>query len=385
MSYLVKEFSDLVSAEISVIEPQGTVKEFQVMMHITKQNISFSQQLIFICTAIQKLLADTELQNAVVVSARCFLSDAANQQEQTANQITGLLDCPISYVKQPPLDGSKLALWLQLLTGVTVGNDGLSFCEHNGYKHYHIVNGQDQNTKVKDTSYQQTIQLLEVYEEQLKERNFTLERDCIRTWFFLRDIDENYQGFVEARKEIFQRNGLNNNTHYIASTGIEGGAVNPQIKVLMESYVISGLDKKQIQILYAKDHLSSTYEYGVTFERGVYVDYGDRRRVYLSGTASIDNKGQIMYPGDIEGQVRRMWDNVEALLKEAECTFDDMMQMIVYLRDMADYQYVKKMYDQKFPGIPQIIVLAPICRPGWLVEMECIAVKKAINSKYRDF
>jgi len=52
---------------------------------------------------------------------------------------------------------------------------------------------------------------------------------------------------------------------------------------------------------------------------------------------------------------------------------------------MADYQYVKKMYDQKFPGIPQIIVLAPICRPGWLVEMECIAVKKAINSKYRDF
>ena len=27
--------------------------------------------------------------------------------------------------------------------------------------------------------------------------------------------------------------------------------------------------------------------------------YGDRKQVFISGTASIDNRGRIVYPGDI--------------------------------------------------------------------------------------
>ena len=50
--------------------------------------------------------------------------------------------------------------------------------------------------------------------------------------------------------------------------------------------------------------------------------------------------------------------------------------MIVYLRDPSDYDAVKAMYDEKFPNVPKVIVLAPVCRPTWLIEMECIAVKK---------
>jgi len=72
------------------------------------------------------------------------------------------------------------------------------------------------------------------------------------------------------------------------------------------------------------------------------------------------------------------------LLDEADCAFDDLMQIIVYLRDMADYKLVNKLFDQKFPTVPKVIVLAPICRPGWLVEMECIASKALFNIQYRD-
>ena len=79
-----------------------------------------------------------------------------------------------------------------------------------------------------------------------------------------------------------------------------------------------------------------------------------------------------------------MWENVEALLCEGGMRFDDVMQIIVYLRDGADYQIVKNLFDQKFPHIPTVITLAPVCRPTWLIEMECIAVKKAKN-QYRDF
>jgi enamine deaminase RidA (YjgF/YER057c/UK114 family) len=384
MNYLLKTYNDLgVFAEISVFEPRGKVAEFQVMIHVIPQITNFNQQLQSLYIALQKLLTEEILHNTMSVSARCFLSDAVNQHEQVSNLISSLLDCDICCVKQPPLDGTKLALWLQLKTKSIKRNNGLNYHEHNGYRHYHTtVSPENNNTK--ENTYQQTLNLLEAYEEQLKTCACTIENDCIRTWFFIRDVEANYKDFVEARKENFLLNGLTSDTHYIASTGIEGSTSNLHENVLMNAYTIHGLEKGQKQFLYAKDYLNPTYEYGVTFERGVSLDFGDRRTVYISGTASIDNKGKILFPGDLEGQVQRTWANTEALLKEGDCTFDDLMQIIVYVRDLSDYQCVKKMFQQKFSGIPQIIVLAAVCRPGWLVEMECIASKVIYNGNYRD-
>ena len=42
------------------------------------------------------------------------------------------------------------------------------------------------------------------------------------------------------------------------------------------------------------------------------------------------------------------------------------------------------MFEEKFPDKPCVITLAPVCRPTWLIEMECIAVK-ASQSEYRNF
>jgi enamine deaminase RidA (YjgF/YER057c/UK114 family) len=385
MTYLVKKFLDLnVVAEIAVFEPVDKVHEFQVMVHVDAAMMTFQEQLDALQVSLHSLLADDVLRDAVPVFAHCFMSDVANQQEEVSLILSKQLNCTVSCVKQPPLDGSKLALWLQLQTGVKAENDGLIFFEHNGYRQYFTTADCGERTTEKCNSYFQTKELLENYQEQLSERGCTLARDCVRTWFFVRDVDLNYQGVVDARRENFELNGLTNKTHYIASTGIEGCVSNPNVKVILNTHLIKGLDDGQIQFLYAKENLNPTYEYGVTFERGVFIDFGDRRKVYISGTASIDNKGLIVHPGDIEKQVYRMWENVTALLDEADCAFDDLMQIIVYLRDMADYKLVNKLFDQKFPTVPKVIVLAPICRPGWLVEMECIASKTLCNTQYRD-
>ena len=79
-----------------------------------------------------------------------------------------------------------------------------------------------------------------------------------------------------------------------------------------------------------------------------------------------------------------MWENVSALLNEGGMDFSDIMQIIVYLRDSADYQLVKHMFDERFHDTPFVITLAPVCRPTWLIEMECIAVKETKN-QYRPF
>jgi enamine deaminase RidA (YjgF/YER057c/UK114 family) len=150
----------------------------------------------------------------------------------------------------------------------------------------------------------------------------------------------------------------------------------------MDAYAVDGIQKEQVHYLYAPSHLNPTYEYGVSFERGTYIDYGDRRQVYISGTASINNKGQVVHPGDIRKQTLRMWENVETLLAEAECSFDHVGHLIVYLRDIADYIVVKEMFEERFPDIPKVYLLAPVCRPGWLIEMECMAVKAMKEERF---
>ena len=59
--------------------------------------------------------------------------------------------------------------------------------------------------------------------------------------------------------------------------------------------------------------------------------------------------------------------------------------MIVYLRDEADYDVVKELYDARFPHTPKVFVHAAVCRPGWLIEMECMGVRQLENKDFAAF
>jgi enamine deaminase RidA (YjgF/YER057c/UK114 family) len=365
----------------SFLPAEGAIEEIHLMFHVVATDESLEGQcrkLMVVCREAMKKFGDG---HPMPVFGRCFLSDIANGQEVASNILSEHLSCPLSYAGQPPLDGSKVALWLQLQSDGTIGNDGWSYWEHNGYRHYRTVNAGEGD----GDSYEQTMAMLLSQKEGLAVRHGDFLHHCVRTWFIVRDIDVNYSGVVKARREFFFCNGLTPQSHFIASTGIGGSSCRPTTKVLLDAHYIVGMAEGQIHYLYAKSHLNPTYEYGVTFERGMYMDYGDRREVYISGTASIDNKGNILHAGDVVRQTERACENVAALLEEADCHFDDVAQMIVYLRDVADYPRVKALFEEKFPDIPQQIVLAPVCRPGWLVELECIAIKKADNQRYKDY
>jgi alanine racemase len=79
---------------------------------------------------------------------------------------------------------------------------------------------------------------------------------------------------VRARRENFQEQGLTENTHFIASTGIGGSPADTKALVQLGTYALVGFAPEQQRYLYAKTHLNPTYEYGVTFERGTTISYG---------------------------------------------------------------------------------------------------------------
>lgn len=366
-------------AEISKFEVEGGVTEYHVMVHATRPEQSFQEQLDAVLNAYYNLI-DTELKGASSVIKRYFLSDAANQYDTLLASVPEAPACACSVVEQAPLNGTKVALWAYLLTDIGAGsfNEGLYRVQHGAYTH--LWGGT--SVSHAPSSEEQTSLLLKHYVMQLLSNGGHLADDCIRTWFFVQNVDVNYAGVVKARNEEFFTQNLTSKTHFISSTGINGRNADPSVFVQLDTYAVLGLKPEQIKFLYAPTHLNPTYEYGVSFERGTRVDYGDRRQVFISGTASIDNKGNILHVGDIRRQTERMWENVDALLSEAECGFEDVGQMIVYLRDVADYAVVNEMFEKRFPGIPRVIVHAPVCRPGWLIEMECMATKEVKNEDY---
>lgn len=367
-----------ISVQLSAFAPEAKVGEFHAMLHVEPREDGFHGQLIRLQDGERRLLSQPELEGARIVMRRTFLSDAANQQAM----MNGDGDEASSCIQQPPLDGSKISVWLYLQRGTEVTADhGFTLCRHNGYTHLWRMG----MTAPSGDPAQQTEQLLTAYARQLEAFGATMADNCVRTWFFVQDVDTQYAGMVAARRRVFDQHGLTRDTHYIASTGIGGRNGDPKAHIQFGAYAIKGFQPGQQRYLYAPSHLNPTYEYGVTFERGVRMAYGDRAHVFVSGTASIDNHGRVMHEGDVRRQTQRMWDNVEALLSEAGATFADMMQIVVYLRDVADYAVVRQLFAEKFPSMPCIITLAPVCRPTWLIEMECIAVMPAKEKLYRDF
>ena len=374
--------SEQTSIEIFKYEVPEGVSEYHAIHRVTNPLLTYAELVECLLGAYGSLLGG-ELKGAVAVFKRFFLSDAANQ----ANYLQALhaehSDCALSVVEQPPLDGTKVAMWVYLQKGVQTKTlpNGIYEVSHGGYRHLWMAGACNQAS---NSEYQMRL-LFNDYVMQLLENGCSLADNCIRTWLFVQNVDVNYAGVVKARNEVFVTQNLTDKTHFIASTGIAGRHANPKVFVQMDAYAVDGLQKEQIHYLYAPTHLNPTYEYGVSFERGTYVDYGDRRHVFISGTASINNKGEIMYPGDVRKQTERMWENVETLLKEADCGFEHVGHLLVYLRDIADYTVVKDMFDKRFPNIPKVFLLAPVCRPGWLVEMECMAILPKHNEAYPAF
>ncbi len=306
------------------------------------------------------------------VFRRVFASDVLNQR--------AMFDRPgwrpLSLVGQPPAPAAKLALWAWHVdtpdgpAEVVRSGDGCRW--HRAGLSHHWSTGRIAPGPA--DAYAQSRHVLIDYDHWLESRGLRLADHVVRTWWYVRAIDADYQGLVDARREYFETRGLTPDTHYISSTGIQGALPDCDAKVGMDAYTIAGLRQEQLGFLAAPDHLCPTADYGVTFERGTAITYADRRHLFISGTASIDDHGAILHAGDVAAQFDRALENVEALLAAGDADLHDLASVIIYLRDPADARRIDALVGNRLPGLPFVLVEGPVCRPGWLIEIEGIAI-----------
>lgn len=328
------------------------------------QQGSLEQQTADIRQQLNSWLYDNRLTADDLRYCKVFLSDILNQYD-TLKASPLYRDClaqrPCTIIEQAPADGSKIALWAE----AGHNDDGFRF------QSLRLSDGEAQGV----SSYLQTLTLFERYIQSLKGTDMSIRDNLVRTWIYVADIDVNYDGVVRARNDVFRRYGLTAATHYVASTGIGGYSETRHATVAIDFLSLPGVEPSQLKYLQAPDHLNPTHEYGVAFERGTRLTLPNREIYYISGTASIDKQGQVLYPGDVERQTARLLENIRALLADGGAQMSGIRYFVVYLRDFADRETVGRYLDSHHPGIPYVLLHAKVCRPQWLVEMECIAEK----------
>ncbi len=335
------------------------------------------QQLHWLEQAYHLAISELNIDMQGVVFRRLFCSDPTNQADAiNRSMLVDISDnpCAVSIVGQPPVGNAKIALWTyHLIDAMPLIKESTS----NGINLHReqLVHCWTTNRAAPEVSgsYDQTDTLMNQYVRHLEAQQLTLSDHVMRTWFYVRDIDVNYAGLVSARRNLFTRHGLTADTHYIASSGIGGSTINPQALVTMDAYAIANLQPAQVRHLKALNHLSPTALYGVTFERATAIDYRDRRHIIVSGTASIDAQGKIVHTGNVRLQLERTLENIAALLAEGGATLGDMNHWIVYLRDANDAPLIRQLLHRRLGNAPVVMVAAPVCRPGWLIEIEGMA------------
>ncbi len=324
----------------------------------------FAQRLSYIYNKVSDYLLAERQQGRQLAYVKILLSDIANQADQLQQSplmkdLFQQTACTI--IQQPPIGGAKMAVLIKTSSSPS------GFVLH--------------SMRLKDEevanfgSYVQTVMLFDKYKAYLADNQLTLKDHCIRTWIYVRDIDTNYDGMVKARNDIFRQQGLTAETHFIASTGIGGRSQGRHVSVAIDFLTAPAVKPDDIMYLKALDHLNPTHEYGVAFERGVRIRLKDSYQYFISGTASINNRGEVINVGDVARQTERLLENIAALLADGGAGMQDVRYFIIYLRDLADAPIVDAYMQAHFPNVPRVLTYAKVCRPAWLVEMECVATK----------
>lgn len=97
--------------------------------------------------------------------------------------------------------------------------------------------------------------------------------------------------------------------------------------------------------------------------------------LFSSGQIPIDPANGQVVEGEIKEQALQVMKNIEAILKEAGATFEQVIKTTCFLKNMDDFVAFNEIYSQYFTGKPARSCVAVAKLPkDVLCEVEVIAV-----------
>ncbi len=291
----------------------------------------------------------------------------------------------LSYVSQPPLN---TPLIVEVHSYIPDSDDILIYKKLNGFpyvllkNHYgrFLFSGGFQSDIINKPIERQSREVFNLVAELLELEKFPVN-SIIRQWNYIQQItsyennNQNYQSFNNARGDFYAVAEWPDG--YPAATGI--GTNLGGILVDLDAAVFNSpeafatpIDNK-LQVAahaYSEKVLEVSRDKKATpkFERAKSITFGNRRLIYVSGTAAIRGEESLKGFG-LERQLHITMENIAELTGQAK-----LVMLRVYLKNKTDFALSERLMNEYNLSIPISYMCADVCREELLVEIEGIAV-----------
>ncbi len=192
--------------------------------------------------------------------------------------------------------------------------------------------------------------------------------DVVRTWIYADGILGWYPDLNRARDKFFRAHGVFDR-FVPASTGI-GWSCGDGAKIVLGAFAARG----DVECEPLPSPLQCpALEYGSSFSRAAEVRTPGWRRVLVSGTASIlPDSHEVAHVGDVDAQVDCTMRAVEAIYASRGMSWRDVTGALVYLKRGEFRAAWDRWLDghPEFPRTHSRSIVADVCRPEWLFEIE---------------
>ena len=376
-----------------------------VLMVTTGGRGSFREQAHELLQITDRVL-QTAPQPTALTTQTVFLRDDRDQEE-CERLFAGYFGAKMpatTFVTQAPCSGAALAVEAWAISGESVRVEHCApqvvAVTYDGVRWVHC--GGIVPTKTGGV-YPQALATFRQMRKALAQAGISFEQ-VVRTWLYLGDITDpegatsRYKELNRARADFYRglqfgqfipiRNGAH--SVYPASTGI---GMNRR-KLAMSCLALETKRDDVFLLPLENPQQTPAYSYKASyspqapkFSRAMALVLGDYVTTWISGTASIV-ASESCHVNDAEAQTEQTIDNMERLIalenfsrhgvSGAGAKLSDLAKIRVYLKHPTDLDRCRAICERRFGPVPALYIVADICRPELLVEIEGVAFTKRI-------
>jgi 2-iminobutanoate/2-iminopropanoate deaminase len=99
--------------------------------------------------------------------------------------------------------------------------------------------------------------------------------------------------------------------------------------------------------------------------------------LYVSGQIPLNPKTGLLEMDTIENATTRVLENIGALLKEADFSYNDVVMVSIFMKDLQEFQAMNQIYASYFTGVAPARQTVQVARLPLdvTIEISCIAQK----------
>ena len=194
-----------------------------------------------------------------------------------------------------------------------------------------------------------------------------LDRALVRTWFVLNPIVAAYGEFNRVRSQYFRAWGLHGQR---TPTSTAVGADNSShCNVAAGALAIEPCPEQLRVTPVASPLQGAAANYGSAFSRATSFVGPWGRRLFVSGTASIDAVGNTLHPGNAEAQFGQTLSILDALITSHDYEWADVQHAVAYFKRAVDGSLCARLVERCCHADVRVAV-ADICRDELQFELE---------------